>query len=80
MGFESALIGYIMNADLLPIAVYDYQKALEVLTANDDMEYLDAVEYLEFNVLSAGLGERTPLWVYPADTETLKEVEGMMNS
>lgn len=79
-GLDAALIGYVMNDDLLPVAVYDYQKALDVLIEDDALEYLDAVEYLHFNVLNAGVGSRTPLWLFPANAEELRDVEETMNS
>jgi hypothetical protein len=29
-----------------------------------DMSYEDAIEYLDFNVFSAYVGERTPIYIY----------------
>jgi hypothetical protein len=43
-----------------PRAVYSYDKCVEVLER--DMDYEDAVEYMEFNVTGAYVGEQTPVF------------------
>ena len=74
-GLDDALIGYVMNKDLEPIAVYSYQLALEYYL-DQGFEYSDALEYMHFNIIDAYVGERTPLWVYSgsrADIEAAEE-------
>jgi len=75
-GFDDALVGWsdaIGERPALPI--YDYWRLVAVLTTdvnNDDcwMPYEEAIEYLEFNTLSAWIGERTPIIVNtPIDIE-----------
>ena len=59
-GFEDALIGITegMNA----VAVYDYESCVHILT-EQDMSYDEAVEYMDFNVTGAYVGEKTPVFV-----------------
>mgnify|MGYP004459849741 CR=1 FL=1 len=59
-GFEKAFlgIGRQFNKEL---AVYDYDKCIDILTK--DMCREDAVEYFEFNVVGAYVGEDTPIFV-----------------
>jgi hypothetical protein len=57
-GFDDAVIGIDANSVRL---IYSVQKCIEVLK-NDGMDEMDAVEYFEFNVLGAYVGEKTPIW------------------
>ena len=59
-GFDAALVGCTYGANV--VAVYDIQRMIDVLV-NEGMEHDDAVEFLEYNVVSAYLGEKTPLYV-----------------
>ncbi len=68
-GFDNALVGYTdprpCGVPALPI--YDYWAMVDILTTEVDdedseaMEFDEAVDYLEFNVVSAWIGERTPI-------------------
>ena len=59
-GFDAALVGCTYGANV--VAVYDIQRMIEVLV-NEGMDHDDAVEFLEYNVVSAHLGDKTPLYV-----------------
>ena len=59
-GFDDALVGCTYGANV--VAVYDIQRMIDVLV-NEGMDHDDAVEFLEYNVVSAYLGEKTPLYV-----------------
>jgi|TARA_R100000482_G_scaffold24765_1_gene7459 hypothetical protein len=60
-GFEEALIGfgYQFNKTL---AVYDRTKCLNILMSTG-MDYEEAVEYFEFNVVGSYVGETTPVFI-----------------
>ena len=62
-GFEDAFIGsvYSINAGS-HIAVYDVDKCISVLVGQGMTED-EAREYLDFNVVSAYVGELTPLFL-----------------
>ena len=60
-GFDSAIIGYDASSYCV---VYDYDKCLKVLIERDDMSYPDAHEFMEFNVVSAYVGDFTPIFVH----------------
>jgi len=58
-GFNDAIIGVDESSMRL---IYSVSKCLEIL-----QEYLseeDAIEYFEYNVSSAYVGEQTPIWCY----------------
>lgn len=59
-GFDEALVGCTYGADV--VAVYDINKMIEILIC-EGMDYDDAVEHLEYNVVGAYMGEKTPQYV-----------------
>ena len=59
-GFDDAIIGIEPNSMKL---VYDISIMVESLIKNDEMTYEDAMEYLNFNVFCAYVGEKTPIYI-----------------
>jgi hypothetical protein len=59
-GYEDALIGYVEQFGRPPIALYDKNRCIEILTERDQMTHAEAVEFFEFNTLGAWVGEETP--------------------
>ena len=59
-GFDDALVGCTYGANV--VAVYAINKMVELLM-NEGTDYEDAVEFLDYNVVGAHLGEKTPLYV-----------------
>lgn len=67
-GFDEALLGPMRRCGQPTVAAYSYRKAVEVLTQpgsmfDEGLSYEDAVEYMEFNVVGAWMGEHTPAWI-----------------
>jgi hypothetical protein len=60
-GFDDAIIGIAERIGMEPVVAYDINKIIEILAR--DMPKEDAVEYFEFNILGAYMGERTPVFV-----------------
>lgn len=56
-GFDEALIGVDNKSMRL---VYSVSKCIEILCR--DMNEEDAIEYFEYNVSGAYMGEKTPIW------------------
>ena len=56
-GFDSAVIGIDENSMRL---IYSYCKCIDILMK--EMDEIDAIEFMEFNVLNAYVGEKTPIW------------------
>lgn len=61
-GFDDALLGLgtQFNRDL---AIYDYERCIEILMNRDDMTYEEAKEFMEFNVVGSYLGDHTPVFL-----------------
>ena len=73
-GFEDAFIGVGQQFSNLPVAIYDYDKCIQILAdafkedypLGDEEErdvYTEAVEYMDFNVTGSWVGERTPVFM-----------------
>lgn len=62
IGFDDALIA-IGTQGGHEIAVYDHDKCLDILVERDGMDRDEAVEFMEYNVLSVWMGERTPVFI-----------------
>ena len=62
-GFNAAFIGVTLEWGP-PRAIYSYDKCIDVLMKNDgDMNYEEAVEYMELNVTGAYMGKQTPIFM-----------------
>ena len=73
-GFDQAVMGICSRAGREDVIAYDTTKCIEVLMGDDDMPYLEAVEYFEFNVVSAYMGPGTPVFI-DTDPDLLTLVE-----
>ena len=63
-GFESAELGIMRRCGQRDIIVYDYDKCIKILMDRDGMSYEDAVDFMEFNVVGAWVGNETPGFVH----------------
>ena len=61
-GFDNALIGIARRCGSPDVAVYDYAKCVDVMV-DDGMSHDEAVEYMEYNVAGAYVGENGPILV-----------------
>ncbi len=59
---EHAFVGTIMRYGAEPIACYDFDKVIAGYMA-DGMTEQQALEFFEYNVLGAWVGERTPCFL-----------------
>tara|TARA_B100000131_G_scaffold45449_2_gene40644 strand:- start:2037 stop:2447 length:411 start_codon:yes stop_codon:yes gene_type:complete len=70
-GFEDAFIGLSRRFGIdRPVATYDYDKCIEVLMRSN-MSREGAMEFFEYNVIGAWVGELTPIFLHK---HTLQEV------
>ena len=59
-GFDGAIVGVEPNSMRL---VYDRDKMIGILMSDEEMEEIDAIEYLEYNTWNAYVGEKTPIFI-----------------
>jgi hypothetical protein len=62
-GLEDAFIGYTLNHHHAHVAVYDYDKCIDILVARDGMTSAEPDKFLSFNTLDASVGENGPLFI-----------------
>lgn len=62
-GLEDAYIGFTVNHHHAHVAVYSFEKCVEIFMTRDGMTQEDADEFLSFNTLGAWVGENGPLFV-----------------
>ena len=60
-GFDTALVG--ITSGMNPVAVYDVNQMMTILVKRDGMSMEDAREHLDYNVLGAYVGEKTPMFI-----------------
>lgn len=60
-GFDEAILGV---DSISKRVIYDRSRMVEVLVDRDHMTELEAIEFLEFNVLNAWVGEKTPIFMF----------------
>tara|TARA_R100000951_G_scaffold87391_1_gene75154 strand:- start:232 stop:483 length:252 start_codon:yes stop_codon:yes gene_type:complete len=70
-GFDKAFVGVVRGAGTPDVAVYNEQKCLEILMDNG-MTGEEATEYFEFNVVSAYVGEKTPVFLNIMDIDDVR--------
>lgn len=61
-GFDDAILGVSERFGSEPIVCYDKSKVLSKLQS-EGMTYEEAVEYYEFNIIGAYVGEKTPEFI-----------------
>lgn len=62
-GFDEAIIGMAERINLGPVVAYSVDKILNIMVERDGMTYEDALEYYNYNILGAWVGEHTPIFI-----------------
>lgn len=68
-GFEDAIIGFAQRCGEPLVAVYDYDKMVNIMMFRDDLSYDDAAEFIDANIVCMWAGPRTPVIVMPLTQE-----------
>jgi hypothetical protein len=74
-GFNDAIIGVTEEFGRGSRILYSKDKILEILTSDNQMDILEAIEYYEFNILGSYLGEGTPIFL----DKTINELRDEMS-
>ena len=61
-GFDEAIIGVVERIGTQALC-YDQEKVIDILIKRDGMTYEEAVEYFDFNIAGAWVGEHTPFFL-----------------
>lgn len=65
-GFDEALLGFSQRMNKPLLAVYSYEKMVDVLVERDGMDAEEAMEFIDFNCFG-WVGKRTPIIVMPLE-------------
>lgn len=61
-GLDDAIIGVVQRMGIQAIC-YDEDKVIEILMERDSMTLEEAIEYFDFNIAGAWVGESTPFFL-----------------
>lgn len=62
-GFDEAIIGIAERPNLGPVVAYSVEKIIDIMMTKDGMTYEEALEYYDYNIACAWLGEYTPIYI-----------------
>ena len=61
-GFDDAIVGVSQQFNSLSVA-YNKNKCIEILMTRDKMSREEAMEYFEYNIVGAYVGQHTPSFI-----------------
>jgi len=67
--FDEALIGFSQRINEPLLAVYSWQKMVDLCVNRDKMSPEEAEEYIDYNCIGAWIGDQTPIIVMPLELE-----------
>lgn len=65
--FDEALIGFSQRINEPLLAVYSWQKMVDLCVNRDKMSFEEAEEYIDYNCIGAWIGDQTPIIVMPLE-------------
>ena len=68
-GFDEALIGFSQRINQPLLAVYSWEKMVDVCVNRDRMSTEEAEEYINYNCIGAWIGDQTPIIVMPLELD-----------
>lgn len=60
-GFDSCIIG--TSVGTVPVVAYDLAKMISLLMKRDGMSFMEASEYISYNVVGSYMGENSPVFI-----------------
>mgnify|MGYP003641180102 FL=1 len=62
-GLDEAIMGVCRRFGEPDVVAYDFLKVLNILVDRDGMSPEEAFEFFEYNIIGAGMGEKTPVFI-----------------
>jgi hypothetical protein len=72
--FSAAFIGFGRRLDKV-VAVYSYEKCIEVLVEQSGLSEEEAEEYMEYNVVGAYVGDQTPIFMIEVNIDDRESLQ-----
>ena len=67
-GLDEAIIGTGGRINMDEVLIYSYDKCVQIFMDRDKMTYEEAIEWMEFNVVGAWWGPKTPIFMHEIPT------------
>ena len=76
-GLEDAIIGVGSRMNMPDVLIYSYNKCVKIFMEKEGWTHEEAVEWMDFNVVGAWVGETTPIFVHeiPSDQKIQEFLE-----
>ena len=68
-GFDDAIIGIAERINLGPVVAYDVDKMIDIMVQRDGMTHEEAIEFFDYNIIGAWMGEFTPVFIKKNEME-----------
>ena len=62
-GLDDAILGVSRRYGEDPVIAYDYDKIIQIYVDEYGFPHHEAVEWVEYNMIGGGIGDRTPVFV-----------------
>jgi len=62
-GLDEAILGVAHRCGDNPVVAYDINKIIKILMERDGMDKTEAIEFYNFNIEQAYMGNRTPCYI-----------------
>tara|TARA_R110002124_G_scaffold144966_2_gene310137 strand:+ start:654 stop:956 length:303 start_codon:yes stop_codon:yes gene_type:complete len=63
-GLDDAILGTGGRINMEEVLIYSYDKCVQIFVERDGFTYEEAVEWMDFNVVGAWWGPRTPIFIH----------------
>lgn len=73
-GLDKAILGVGIRCGQEDILVYSYGKCVEIFMKKDKMSHEEAIDWMEYNVVGAWVGDHTPIFVRQIEEDELIEL------
>ena len=76
-GLEDAIIGVGSRMNMPDVLIYSYNKCVKIFMEKEGWTHEEAIEWMDFNVVGAWVGETTPIFVHeiPSDQKIQEFLE-----
>jgi len=68
-GLDEAIVGYGAQYGSEPVIIYDYNACLTVLMRDNKWDHDEAIEWMEYNVVTSYVGQGTPIFMLREEDE-----------
>ena len=75
-GYNDCIVGVVSTFNGQQVIAYDIDKVIARLEEKDGMSPIEAIEYFEYNMLGAWVGDHTPIFISMLDEQHKEPSDG----